>query len=180
MMIFIIFFNFFMVFILGAGGFNSMFIPYIAFPAVASSYALTRFLDLLFDGLAGGGRGGIPYGAVYVVILILLTYFAPAFFDSIPGFIKALVLWGLAILWIINLFSPFRGIREGFDLAGWLGEAFEFLNLAPQPLKFIPWGSSVEAAMRYDYSDKAVPYLDSFCFFWTLDNLMLSRNTQGI
>lgn len=168
-----IFFNFYNIYILGLGGFTSLWLPYVAFVPIAGSYAVTRLLDLLFDNLAGGGRGGIPYGGVYVVALLLATYFLPFIFTSIPSFLAVLVLYGLAISWIVNLFTPFRGIRSGFALAEWFGLAFEFLDQAPQPLKFIPWTSAVEASIRYDYSDKAVPYLDTFCFFWTADNLFL-------
>ena len=172
-----IFFTFFTIFVLNFGGFQAFFFPYIAAPAIALSYLVTNILDSTFTGFAGAGEeGGIPFGAIYIVILLLIQLFAGWIFDAFPTFIVILIGYGLAASWVIALFytDPFRNIQRDFRLSFWFGQATEFLENTPQPLLAIPWGSFIEAFDQYDYSRQSVPYVDVFCFTLTSYNLILA------
>ena len=167
------FYNFFVLWISGMGGGNVIFsLPIYGF-MIGTTYALTRFLSVTFSRFPGIGEDELPIGAIYTLTLIALIAFLPVVSTAVPAWIVAFILVGLAITWFINLFIPFNGIRENFRLSIWIGQMFEFLDRAPQPLKPIAWTSAVDASVMYDYSNKAVPYVDTFCFLWTMDKLFL-------
>jgi len=166
---------FFYIYILNLGGFNLLFVPYIVMPALFGITLTTNILDATFANLSSpGAEGGISFGAVYVVVLLVITFVADELFEDLPDFVSGILGWGLAITWLVNFFiTPFRGIREALRINAWLAVAFEFMNEAPQPLEWINWSEFVEAAKRFDFSDKDILYADTFCFFATSANAFL-------
>lgn len=160
--------------ILNFGSLNVAFAPWIVFPAVFGYYFILNFFDSAFQGLSGEGeRGGIPYGFIYVLGLVVITYLAPPALNSMPQVIKVFVLWGLALMWIINLVFPFRGVRENFVPNQWIVSILKFIDNTPQFFEFIPLGSAIDAFEQFDYSQKPVPYVDVFCWFSTISNFFI-------
>jgi hypothetical protein len=167
------FYNFFLLWVSGMGTTNIPLQAPVYAIMLGTTYSMTRFLSVTFSRFPGFGEDELPIGAIYIFTLIAFAFFVPILTLAFPAWVVAFVLVGLAITWLVNLFIPFEGIRATMKLSIWIGQAFEFLDLAPQPMKPVPWTSAVEASIAYDYSGKAVPYLDVFCFFWTTDKLLL-------
>lgn len=167
------FFYFFVVFILGGGGFVTFFTPYLTIPAVVISSALTNFIGVTFSQFEGFSRDDLPVGVIYTTSLLAVQTFANSFLSGVPAWFITLIFYGLSATWFVNLVFPFNNVQQTLAVSAWAGEVFEFLNLAPQPFKPAPFSSAVEVSAIYDYSNRSVPYLDFYCFMWTLDNVIL-------
>jgi len=158
----------------------------ISFSYICKSFLIGEIFRVLGNNI---GIGKIYIGEIF--ILILLVVFVHFWFISkemekdyvgTPIYAKICSLMNgikwftifFSISWIINhlFLSEFLNIRRDLKLNLWISSTLKFLNETSNPLKWIDWSNFIEAAERFDFSNKDVMYVDSFCFPFTFLNLV--------
>lgn len=141
-------------------------------PSLAFMYFGTVNVLEYSSQLLGYDERGIAYGLLYIIFLSFITVLNIIISIPVPDVIKAMA-WVFAVSWMFNVFVPFENIQRDLRLNEWIAAAFEFLDSTPQPALPIPWGDLVGPFRRFDYSRKGVPYADTFCFFFTISNVLI-------
>lgn len=145
-----------------------------AWPSLALGFILYAWvvwtLDIVFDRFFPGEGGGIPWGIIYIGILVLMIYLFPAVFAMVPVLTGVLAI--IAAVWMINFIWPFPDLLPYININAGLEQVFRFFNEAPTVFKHADWGRLIDSAQRFNYRN-GVSFLDTFCFFWELDNISL-------
>lgn len=132
-------------------------------------YFVIWTIDVVFDGFFDGSGGGLPWGMVFMGLFFASIYFLPVLYVNNPqlGIIFSL----MTISFVINVFVPFPSFNEVFNINSILSSAFDWLNRAPTVAKLIDWQPMINRLDRFTYASGSVPAIDTFCFFWTFNNI---------
>ena len=123
--------------------------------------------------------GTLPWpiiiGLGFILLVVLLAYFggiAPPK-EVIIIFSVYFGLW--MILLIAGLYSDKPIVLENvIDPIGWLISIFSFIRDDPILSLFAPWsGKFVARLNEFLYPTNVIPFVDTFCFFWTFYNIAL-------
>jgi hypothetical protein len=137
--------------------------------------------DVVFDSFFEGPGGGLPWGLVMIYILIaygVIVTQAPAASKALEIVIYVLVIpiviWSVNYLMIAVGSGGIPSFADNFNINRGISDIATFLNEAPTPLKYLDWTWLSKKADRFAYTSLSdIPAVDTFCFFWTMDNIAL-------
>jgi hypothetical protein len=138
-------------------------------------------MDVVFDSYFPGPGGGLPWGVLLYIILIayvILGVFFPIAFKAVEPVLYIILI--PALIWSVNFLligvgsGGIPSFNDNFNINRGISKIALFFNEAPTPLKYLSWTWLSNKADRFTFSSLSdIPSVDTFCFFWTMDNIAL-------
>ncbi len=145
-------------------------LPLVFFIPLFVYYAMVKTFSS-FAKHHGGSGMIIPYGFIYLLILIFVGIFFSSAVNLASGF--GIFLQLFAALWILNLFVPLKPFQSVFNINHYAHNFFWAIDNGPSPLKYVDWSSFVHYTELYDFEKNPIRSVDITCYFWTWGNAVI-------